>query len=368
MRVLVVTTWLPTVASPGAGIFVERDIDLLARDHDVHVVHLSSAPASATPQRSWTVTTVPMRPANPLTVRAAARQLSHIVDGYDLLHTVALSALLPFQRINPSVPWVHTEHFSGILAPETLSFTTRLALPSTMRLMARPDVVVAVGERLANAIQDYRGGPVRVVPNAVTRPEAPAPRGPGGTARLSLVAVGGIIPRKGPDIAVRTVAELVRRGVDASLRWVGEGSQRAEVEALAVQLGVDQRVTFVGLLPPAAVLQELAEADLFLLPTAGETFGVSIAEALASGRPVVVGSNGGHTEFVAEPDGLLVSSREPAAYADAVRRVLDLNERRSADEIAAIVRSRFTDESRRRLYEAVYREAVERAPARRHLR
>lgn len=363
MRVLVVTTWLPTRSSPGTGIFVERDIDLLARDHDVHVVHLSSTPDDPL-VRSWSVETVPLTPANPLTVRAAARLLRPMIGDYDLVHSMAASALLPFRRLSPARPWVHTEHLSGILAPQTLPVTARLALPSMMRLMARPDVVVAVGERLADAIRAHRDGPVSVVPNAVEQPAIPAPRRAVLDDGLALVSVGGVIPRKGPDIAVRTVAELVHRGTDATLRWVGDGPQRDEIRRLAEQLGVAERVSLVGSLPPEGVLRELAVGDVFLLPTAGETFGVSIAEALASGRPVVVGSNGGQSEFVNEPDGVLVSTREPEAYADAVERVIRLNEERSAAEIAARTRARFTDDNRRALYGQVYDEAVKRAHAR----
>jgi len=336
---------------------VERDIDLIAQDHDVQVVHLSAAGPQRPSARAWPVETISMTPANPLSVRAAASPLRELVAQCDLLHTMAASALLPFRRITPAVPWVHTEHLSGILAPETLPPLVRLALPSTLRLLARPDVVVAVGERLADAIRRRRKGEVMVIPNAVEHADTPVERRPLVDGRLSLVAVGGVIPRKGPETAVRVVAELVHRGWDVSLRWVGEGPQLAHVEALAADLGVRDRVEFVGSFPSDGVLRELARADVFLLPTTAETFGVSIAEALAAGRPAVVGGNGGQAEFVEEPDGVLVDDRDPATYADAVERVLELNEGRSAAEIAERVRRRFTEESRRALYRRAYADA-----------
>lgn len=357
MRVLVVTTWLPTTDAPQTGLFVERDIDLLARDHDVDVVHLSAAAASDGVARAWRTRTLRMTPSDPRSIAAAARALRPMVGEYDLVHTMAASTLLPFARVMPAVPWVHTEHWSGILSPKTEPWAARLTLPLTMRLFKRPDVVVAVGSELAAAIERRRGSQVRVIPNAVEVSDKLAERDLV-DGRVRLVAVGGLIPRKGPDLAVRTVAELVRRGQEASLTWVGEGPMREECIALARHLGVSDRVHFVGSLPSTGVWDQLAQADVFLLPTEAETFGVAIAEALASGRPVVVGADGGHREFVQEPDGVLVGPRTAEAYADGVQRVVELNRTRTASDVARYVAETFTDERRRELYAATYAEAL----------
>lgn len=357
MRVLVVTTWLPTAAAPQSGIFVERDIDLLARSHEIEVIHLAARSEAEPPKRPWPTRALQMTPSNPRTVAAAAKALRPMIGDFDLVHTMAASTLLPFARLMPGVPWVHTEHWSGILSPRTEPWAARLTLPLTMRLFTRPDVVVAVGSELAAAIERRRGSAVRVIPNAVEQPDHLAERrvleGP-----VRLLAVGGLIPRKGPDLAVRTVAELLDRGQEVSLRWVGEGPLREECVALADALGVADQVRFVGPLLPEGVIEELAAADVFLLPTRGETFGVAIAEALASGRPVVVGADGGHREFVHEPDGVLVARRSPDAYADAVQRVLELNAGRTASDVARHVAETFTDTRRRDLYEATYAEAL----------
>ncbi|KQQ95851.1 hypothetical protein ASF62_05065 [Leifsonia sp. Leaf325] len=356
---LVVTTWLPTTAAPEIGIFVERDIDLLARDHDVDVVHLSASSDpvtdAASAGRPHSVRTIRMSPTNPLSVAAAARQLRELLPGYDLVHTMAASALLPFRTLHPTSPWVHTEHWSAILAPSTVALPARLALPLTMRLLTRPDVVVAVGSLLAEAIGRRRLGSIATIPNAVDKPGSLVePRRDG---VLRLIGVGGLIERKGPDVAVQALAELVRRGRDATLVWVGDGPLRSAVETLAARLGVADRVGLKGRTAPEEVPSLLAEAEVFLLPTEGETFGVAIAEALMNGRPVVVGAQGGQTDFVHEPDGVLVSGRTGVAYADAVERVIELNAGRSAADVARVVSERFTDDARRDAYAAVYAEA-----------
>lgn len=360
---LVVTTWLPTPEAPESGIFVERDIDLLARDHQLHVLHLSAG-ARTHPDRDaasdacrWTLSTVPMRPANPASVAAAAREVRRLVAAYDLVHSMAASALLPFRGIRVAQPWVHTEHWSGLLAPRTVPLPARLGVPATMRLLARPDVVVAVGSQLADTIRRARRGPVVVVPNAVTLPDTLAERRSDG--RLRLIGVGGLVARKGPDLAVRVLAELAERGQDVTLEWAGDGPMRREVATLAERLGVADRLVLRGRIAPSEVSIAIAEADVFLLPTAHETFGVAIAEALACGRPVVVGAQGGQSEFVREPDGVLVVEQTPEAYADAVERVVTANASRSAAEIASFVTERFTEERRRAALAEVYADAGE---------
>lgn len=354
MKVLVVTTWLPTPARPEVGAFVVRDIEMLRRDHDVTVVHLSAGGEEA--DVPFPVDTTRMSPTDPRSIAQAAAVIARQAGAVDLVHSMAASALLPFRTLALSVPWVHTEHWSALLASRTAPLTARLALPLTRRLLRRPDVVVAVGNDLAASIRRRRSGPIVVIPNEVHRPASVTerPRGP----RTTLVGVGGLIRRKGADVAIRTLAELVGRGTDARLIWAGDGPLRAELRALAETLGVADRLELRGRIAPDAVDAVLSEGDVFLLPTMMETFGVAIAEALVAGRPVVVSATGEQTSFVEEPDGVLVPDRSADAYADAVQRVIAMNDGRTAEEIAARARRLFDPENRRAVTRAAYDDAI----------
>jgi len=355
--VLVVTTWLPTESAPESGIFVRRDIELLARDHEVEVVHLSSTGGTLAFDGPVAISTVSMSPSDPRSVAAARRAVGERLAHVELVHSMAASALLPFRGLTVPAPWVHTEHWSGLVAPRTVPLAARLVLPLIDRLLARPDLVVAVGSRLAARVRRVRRGPIVVIPNAVTMAAVPPPRRQGAGVRL--LGVGGLLGAKGPDLAVGAVAELHARGHDVRLDWLGEGPMRAELERRATQLGVADRVVLHGRVEPEQVGAALADADVFVLPTRSETFGVAIAEALAAGRPVVVGAEGEQSSFVAPPDGVLVVERDPVAYADGVEAVLLANRERSAAEIAAAARRRFTEDSRRASYADAYSEASE---------
>lgn len=362
MRVLVVTTWFPTSLSPASGIFVARDVGAIATRHDVVVLHLVAPgladqsgateggvvvpPKDVPPEAAGAVVRQvvmdPRRPDHLLRARRAIRELERHTD---VVHTMAISALLPLAARRPTVPWVHTEHWSGLGAPETLSAALRLARYAVRPLLSRPDVVAVVGEGLAQQVRRFRRGPVEVVPNIVTGPTELAPRREPHAALtdrgpLRLIGVGGLIPRKDPLTAVEATAALRERGVEAELTWVGSGPLADEIRARAGVLGVPLRLT--GSIPPAAVAEEVSAADVFLLPTRAETFCLAAAEALAAGRPVVVGDAGGPREFVRAPSGMLVAPGAPARqWADAVEAVWSGARDLSAREVAGEVADRF---------------------------
>lgn len=374
MRVLAVTTWFPTPSHPSVGAFVVKDAGAVAGlGHDVHVVHL-------VPPHQWVpglpedagveglpVTRVRMSTAHPGQITAAGVRLRAMAGHADLVHTMAFSSLLPMAWWRPAVPWVHTEHWSGLTAPQTLPASRRLALPALRRLLGRPDVVTAVCDYLARPIRDVRGAgehgasggrPTVIVPCIVPVPQ-PVIERPAPGDRLRLIGIGGLIERKDPVMAVDTVAELRRRGQDAELVLVGEGPLRDTVAARADALGLSDRVRLTGPLDRAGVLEALAAADLFLGPTRGDNFFVSCAEALVAGRPVVVGATGGQGEYIDPRAGhTVVDDQSAAAYADAVQDVLARAGGLTAQQISDTVGQRFSVDAVAAGYQAAYDLAV----------
>ncbi|MGB3829091.1 MAG: glycosyltransferase family 4 protein [Ornithinimicrobium sp.] len=346
MRVLVVTTWLPTTSHPSIGSFVLKDAQAIADlGHEVAIVHLvppsqlganravgiaQEAPAV----QGLPVTRIAMSTTSPRQIAAAGHRLSRLSAGADVVHSMAFSSLLAMAWWRPSAPWVHTEHWSGLTAPHLLPKAWQWALPGLTRLLAKPDVVTAVCDYLAAPIREVRGAaPTVVVPCIVPRPPDLVPRRPLHDT-IRMVSVGGLIERKDPLMAVEVVAELGRRGRPATLRLVGDGPLAGQITARARQLGVQDQVTLVGTLDRTGVLQELADADLFLGPTLGDNFFVSCAEAVLAGRPVVVGSTGGQGEYLDERVGVCVDEQSPQAYAEAIDRVLARAEGMSAGDIS----------------------------------
>lgn len=359
MRVLLLTTWYPTTVSPSSGTFVAKDAELISRAHEVRVVHLGSPKllgdeAAADSASPFPVIRVPMSTASPLDILRAGDRLREHLEWADVLHTQAFSTLLPLARLRVQIPWVHTEHWSALSNPETIG-AARHALPLATRLLRRPDVVTAVCEYLAAPVRRVRSGATRVVSCIV--PPAPqlAPFPNDGIRRL--VAVGGLVERKDPLLAIRAVRHVRDAGEPVSLRFVGDGPLRAEAQALGAELGIAEHIGFAGVVDTAGVAAELAAADAFFLPTRGENFCVSAAEAIVQGRPVVVGANGGQGEYIEDVNGETVTTQTPEAYAEALLRRIRRTPRETPEQVAGTIGDRFSPERVLDGYEAAYREA-----------
>jgi glycosyltransferase involved in cell wall biosynthesis len=142
--------------------------------------------------------------------------------------------------------------------------------------------------------------------------------------------VAAVIPGKGHDVLVDALAPLT------SFRWqclcVGSIERDpafvARVRRRAADNGMDRRLRFPGPQAGADLARSYAGADLLVLPSRSETYGMVVAEALARGLPVVAAEVGGVPEALGQgPDGtrpgLLVPPGDPAALRDALRAWLD---------------------------------------------
>ncbi|HEX8580224.1 MAG TPA: glycosyltransferase [Allosphingosinicella sp.] len=131
-----------------------------------------------------------------------------------------------------------------------------------------------------------------------------------------LVSVGALIPLKGQAIVIEALHALP----DATLILVGDGPERARLEALAAPLGA--RVRFLGNRPHGELPGLLAAADVMVLPSEREGLANVWVEALACGTPVVITDVGGAREVVDRPEAGRLVTRSAEAIAEGVRAVI----------------------------------------------
>lgn len=134
-----------------------------------------------------------------------------------------------------------------------------------------------------------------------------------------LLAVARLTPQKGIDVALRALPELP---ADTVLVVLGEGPERAALEALARQLGLERRVFLPGRVPDVAAW--LRRASVLVHPARWEGFGLGVLEAMLAELPVVATRVSSLPELVVDGEtGLLVPPDDPPALARAVARALD---------------------------------------------
>lgn len=176
---------------------------------------------------------------------------------------------------------------------------------------------------------------------------------------LVLLTLASLVERKGIDVLLTAVAELVSRGVRPIVWIAGDGEERQELKRQGLELGLVGCVHFLGHRRDSADL--LNACDIFVLPARREGLGVSALEALAAGRPVVASRVGGLAEVVIDGEcGLTVPPGDAPALARALERVLGDPELRARLGAAgpARVASGFLAEQMVASYEKLYRDVL----------
>jgi glycosyltransferase involved in cell wall biosynthesis len=195
---------------------------------------------------------------------------------------------------------------------------------SEAQALAAVRFVVTTSGTTARGLACYGVPPERIAviePGIDPAPLAAGSDGPG----VALLCVAAVVPRKGHAVLIDALSGLADR--DWRLTCVGSlGRSPQTVAALEhriAALGLTDRVTIRGAVDRATLDACYAHADVFVLPTFHEGYGMALAEALARGVPVVSTRAGAVPETVPPDAGLLVPPGDPAALRDALARVLD---------------------------------------------
>jgi len=199
-------------------------------------------------------------------------------------------------------------------------------LDPVLRLaLSRTDLILAKTHETLAAL------PASARQRALVAHEIGAAAGPAGdVARTAdadgfrILFAGRLVPAKGVHLALYAVARLAGTRERVSFHVAGDGPLRRSLERQVAALGIEQRVTFLGMLTRERLMAAYREMDCFLFPTLHDSSGNVVLEALAAGLPVVCLDLGGPKYFVDESCGAVVATlgRSEAAVAEALAEVL----------------------------------------------
>lgn len=346
MKVTVIAEYYPRPDDPVSGVWAHRQA-IAARDAgaDVRVLVLDRpVPGTASIKEAGRGR---MGKLGAEVRAAASRPKATSLDGIDVEYVRYLSpprsmsyarwhrwARRPLAKAldrggKPDLVHAHYAHLAGAAA---LEWTGSRGVPLVVSVHGGDVIVPALAEVSATTLRAAAGvmcnsrgtleraaalagrqDHMRVVHLGTDIPDELPPKHPDPT----IATLANVDPRKRHEDVLRALTHL-----SADFRWtvIGDGPALAGLQALARELGLTDRVTFAGRLPPADAHRELARAHVMALPSEDEAFGVAYVEALAHGVPAI-GAQGesGPEEIAALTDAmLLVPSRDPAALARAI--------------------------------------------------
>ncbi len=205
--------------------------------------------------------------------------------------------------------------------PETLMSRTvvKVVTPYTRAVLKHLDELTAVSEAAAEYVRTLTDEPVAIIPNgidlSVFKPGKRSEDTPSDGLK-TLLYIGRLERRKGVNCLLQAFKLLEERNSDIELIIAGDGPDRAKLEYLADELNI-VNITFTGYVTEAEKLELLRRADLFCAPALyGESFGIVLLEAMASGLVTVAGNNPGYASVLQELGSLsLVNPKDSDEFA-----------------------------------------------------
>jgi glycosyltransferase involved in cell wall biosynthesis len=306
--------------TPTGGYVYDRRIvqELRKSGWTVEVVNLGNGFPHATAEQ---------REAAAARLRAIPNGRAMVVDG--LAYGVLPELVKGLCLTHPVIALVH--HPLALETGLTPIDASRLQASERAALAFAKRVIVTSAATARLLSESYDVHPERI---AIVLPgtdnAAPAKGSTDGTVRL--LAVGAVVPRKGYDVLIAALATL------ADLPWrlaiAGDRTRdpacAARLDADIVRHGLSGRVSLLGAVPDTQLAELYGDADLFVLPSRFEGYGMAFAEALAHGLPVIGTTAGAIPETVPKGAGVLVSPDDARTLAAALRRLIGGSDERRA--------------------------------------
>ncbi|MCK0743689.1 glycosyltransferase [Chromohalobacter nigrandesensis] len=218
------------------------------------------------------------------------------------------------------IPYVLTEHSSGfarrIYSHWQLKLAEKAIQSASACIAVSPSLADLLSEQFPSSRSHWKWIPNVVAerfkkPDLTERKEQP----------VRFLNLALMTEKKGQFDLIQAFGKLVSNGLNAELWLAGNGPIRPELEKTAVNLGIADKVRFMGSIEPDKVPDLLAQTDVMVVSSYYETFGVVAAEALMAGVPVVATRCGGPECIVEEGDGVLVPLKQPFALQEGMRHM-----------------------------------------------
>lgn len=347
LHVLAIPSWYPTGKNPVSGIFFrEQAIALATLGTNVGVIYpelhsprqirnprelsfglKTTVDNAVTTYRYHCINYLPRIPGGNvwLFVQVGIRLFRTYISNRGLPDILHVHSALPagvlgaHLRSKYEIPLVLTEH-STSYARQTLSVSQRQDANDTFSASHR---LISVSPQLGDLLgQQFpaTSGRWEWIPNIVDRRffDSPTSLRDESNPRFVFLNIALMTEKKGQRDLLIAFRRAFRGYPNVELWLGGDGPIRGDLETTATDLEIASQVRFLGALTREQVREALGTADIFVLPSHYETFGVVVAEALAMGKPVIATRCGGPECIVRKEDGILIPVGDPEDMADAM--------------------------------------------------
>ena len=257
-----------------------------------------------------------------------------------------------------AVPFVVTEHSSAfgnnLVSIKELMIAKQASSTASRKFAVSNEFAILLNNLLCSGNASWDEMP-NIVSQQFLNYELPLTRN---NNCFNFINIGLMNENKKQANILHAFSETCKRYPDARLTLGGDGPERPQLQQLTNDLGITGKVKFTGLLSREQVLSEVANADVFVLSSRYETFGVVVIEALALGKPVIATRCGGPESILRKEDGILIPLNDINALAVAMRQLLENRTDYDSAEIREACRERYSEATVATRLKQVYAEVV----------
>lgn len=369
MHVLIIPSWYPKKSDDINGCFFREQAILLRKNGcKVGVIHqelrslknwrslFSSTPNLNTENdeevltyRSWGVNWFPR--INVLAIKLFTWYGIRLYKRYvaengapDIVHVHSiLYAGLIAKKIfkKHKIPFIITEH-SSAFSRNLIKNNELLITKKVSSVASRKFAVSKEFAELLNSITGKENRPWEDLPNTVNKKfYTELPQKNKIESRFDFINVAFMNENKRQSNVLQAFANICKQNQNAYLTLGGDGPMRGQLENLTYNLGIKDRVKFLGMLSREQVMTAISSADAFVLSSRHETFGIVLIEALALGKPVIATRCGGPESIVRNKDGILIPVDDISALTAAMKQMIEKYNEYDSNEIRIACKLRY---------------------------
>lgn len=388
MHILVIPSYYPTEELPSTGIFFREQVEALHKaNHKIGVIVAPRIRATMTQFRKhknirelfsstmeesdlgypifrmhwgWFPRIFP-RICGWLHKNAGLKAFEQYINQYghpDIIHAhnIFYSGYIAMkigQKYN--IPVALTEHSSNFIRG-------RIFLPGQHAIakttLEGVEQIATVSHKLGQKLQNYvPSRQIKTISNIVQTDYFTIPDTQPNLMPFQIGVAGNLIPLKGYDLLLKAFAKVFKDR-EVNLRIAGSGAELNKLIQLSESLEINTQVTFLGRLNRAGIRDLMQKSHVIVSSSYVETFGVTLIEAMACGKPVIATRSGGPQEFVTEETGILIPTRDVDALANALDTIMKNYETYDPQHIRDYCMSKFSQEVIVKHLEQLYTQAI----------